>query len=274
MRKLSVITIIMIFLMISSLSAAGINKIVASQSTIEADRVIVPIELNNIQEMSALDLPLEFSEGVTLEEVAFAGTRAENFDFTAAKIDNEENMVVLGLIPMVYGEKDDLMPGQGEIARLIFRIDDPELPELNISAVSVENHYPMFVYTESVEGAGMTRVLEPEFSDITIALAQNPGEVEEVLPTEFALKQNYPNPFNPSTNVQFDLPAAAHVNLEILNVLGQKVRTLVDEYREAGSYTVVWNGLNDYGGTAASGVYFYRITAGENQAVKKMMMLK
>ena len=274
MRKLSVITIIMVFLMISSLSAAGVNKIVAARSTIEADRVIVPIELNNIQEMSALDLPLEFSEGVTLEEVNFAGTRAENFDFTAAKIDNEENMVVLGLIPMVYGEKEDLTPGQGEIATLVFRIDDPTLTELNISPVSIENHYPMFVYTESVDGAAHTRVLEPEFSSITIALAQNPGEEEEILPTEFALRQNYPNPFNPSTSLLFDLPAATHVNLEILNVLGQKVRTLVDDYREAGSYTVIWDGLNDYGRTAASGVYFYRISAGENQAVKKMMMLK
>jgi hypothetical protein len=274
MRKMSVITVIMVFLMMSSLSAAGVNKIVAARSTVEADRVIVPIELNNIQEMSALDLPLEFSEGVTLEEVSFAGTRSENFDFTAAKIDNEENMVILGLIPMVYGENADLAPGAGEVARLIFRIDDPSLAELNISPVSLENHYPMFVYTESVDGAAHTRVLEPEFSEITIALAQNPGEVEDVLPTEFALKQNYPNPFNPSTNLMFDLPAAAHVNLEILNVLGQKVRTLVDEFREAGSYTVTWDGANDYGRTVASGVYFYRISAGENQAVKKMMMLK
>ena len=75
MRTVSIISIILVLLMISSLSAAEVNKIAAPKVTVDVDKVIVPIELNNVQPMAALDLPLKFSDGVTLEEVSFAGTR-------------------------------------------------------------------------------------------------------------------------------------------------------------------------------------------------------
>jgi hypothetical protein len=274
MRTVSIISIILILLMISSLGAAESNSIAAMKATVDADKVIVPIELNNIQAMAALDLPLEFSEGVTLEEVTFTGTRSENFDFTAAKIDNEKGTVVLGLIPMVYGEKADLTPGTGEIARLIFRVDDQDLESFELKATTLESHSPMFVYTEEVNGEGQTKVTTPEFSDLVIALAGSSGDIPEAVPSVFALRQNAPNPFNPSTDIAYDLPVAAHVSMEVLNVLGQRVKTLIDGFREAGSHTVTWDGHDDYGSACASGIYFYRITAGADQAVKKMMMLK
>ena len=273
MRTVSIISIILILLMISSLGAAETNSIAAVKATVDVDRVIVPIELNNVQAMAALDLPLEFSEGVTLEEVSFTGTRSENFDFTAAKIDNENNNVVLGLIPMVYGESSDLTPGEGEIARLIFRVDNQDLESFELKATTLESHSPMFVYTEEVNGAGQTRVTTPEFADLIIALSGS-SEEPEAVPSVFALKQNAPNPFNPSTDIWYDLPAATHVSMEVLNVLGQRVKTLVDGFREAGSHSVTWDGRDDYGSACASGIYFYRITAGADQAVKKMMMLK
>lgn len=94
------------------------------------------------------------------------------------------------------------------------------------------------------------------------------------LPTEFALSQNYPNPFNPTTTVNFDLPNKSDVSIKIYNVLGQVVNTLVDESLEAGSYKVEWDGNNDNGLHAASGVYFYKIVAGDFVQTKKMMMLK
>lgn len=273
MRTVSIISAFLMLLMISSLNAAEVNSITALKSTIEVDKVIVPIELNNVQDMAALDLPLKFSEGVTLEEVSFAGTRSESFDFATAKIDNENGTVVLGLIPMVYGEKPDLTPGSGEIARLIFHVDDPSLKTLELGVTTLEGHSPMFVHTEMVNGEGQTIVTVPEFPDLTVALANASG-VQAEIPTTFALKQNAPNPFNPQTDISFDLPVATQVKLDILNVLGQHVKTLVDEYREAGSYSIIWDGHSDGGSAVASGVYFYRITAGNDQAVKKMMMLK
>ena len=274
MRTVSIISIILVIMMISSLGAAEVNKIAAVKAVIDVDKVIVPIELNNVQAMAALDLPLQFSDGVTLEEVIFTGTRAESFDFAIAKIDNENNTVVLGMIPMVYGENTDLTPGEGEIARLIFHVDDLSLQSLELNTFATEEHTPMFVYTEVINGEGRTMVATPEFSNVMVALSGGAPVEPSLIPTAFALRQNAPNPFNPSTNISFDLPVASQVKLEILNVLGQQVRTVLNEFHEAGAHSVVWDGRDEYGSTTASGIYFYRITAGEHQAVKKMMMLK
>jgi len=94
------------------------------------------------------------------------------------------------------------------------------------------------------------------------------------LPQEYALAQNYPNPFNPGTMVAFDVPADGHVNVSIFNVLGQKVRTLVDRDCAAGRYEQEWDSRDDNGNPISTGVYFYRLTAGEQVLTKKMLLLK
>jgi alpha-amylase len=96
------------------------------------------------------------------------------------------------------------------------------------------------------------------------------------LPTVFALSQNYPNPFNPSTTITYDVPQGKNVNVKIVvyNSLGQPVRTLVDERKFAGSYSVVWDGNSDSGTAASSGIYFYKIKAGSFEQTKKMTFLK
>jgi hypothetical protein len=94
------------------------------------------------------------------------------------------------------------------------------------------------------------------------------------LPTRFALHQNYPNPFNAATIVKYDLPKAADVRISIFNVLGQRVKTLMDEKQEAGFHEIRWDATNDQGGTVASGVYFYRIEADDFTKSKKMLLLK
>ncbi len=94
------------------------------------------------------------------------------------------------------------------------------------------------------------------------------------LPTEFALDQNHPNPFNPSTVIDFALPTASKVSVNIYNVLGQVVKTLVDKELTAGYWSVTWDGTDNAGNITTSGVYFYKIKAGSFQSTKKMMMLK
>ena len=109
---------------------------------------------------------------------------------------------------------------------------------------------------------------------------QNPAVVAGVLelqstPREFALHQNFPNPFNPDTTIKYDLSESADVTLQIYNVLGQVVRTLVaSEAQNAGRYQIRWNGMDDRGVSVSSGIYFYRISAGEFQNVRKLMLLK
>jgi len=89
------------------------------------------------------------------------------------------------------------------------------------------------------------------------------------VPKEFKLEQNYPNPFNPSTRIQYQLPTNARVTLKVYDILGSEVATLVNEEQEAGYKEVQFNGSN-----IASGMYVYRLQAGEYVSVKKMMVLK
>ena len=108
-------------------------------------------------------------------------------------------------------------------------------------------------------------------------LAAGLGTVNEdnkITPSEFALSQNYPNPFNPSTEISFSIDQALDVNLSIYNMLGQKVRTLTDGAKNAGSHTVQWNGIDDMGISVSTGIYLYRLTSGSKSVTKKMAFMK
>jgi hypothetical protein len=96
----------------------------------------------------------------------------------------------------------------------------------------------------------------------------------ESTPQAFRLAQNCPNPFNPQTAISYCLPQDGHVRLVIYNVAGQKVRTLVDEHQSAGEKEVSWDGRDRQGNYAASGVYFYKLRAGQSCATKKMLLMK
>jgi hypothetical protein len=99
-------------------------------------------------------------------------------------------------------------------------------------------------------------------------------EAPDGLPTEYKLLANYPNPFNPTTEISYQLPEAAHVTLAIYNIEGQQVRTLVDGVVGAGEHVVEWNATSDAGQRVASGVYLYRLTAGDYTESRKMLLLK
>lgn len=95
-----------------------------------------------------------------------------------------------------------------------------------------------------------------------------------VTPEAAELWPNYPNPFNPSTTIRYSVPATAPTTLSIYDILGRRVRTLVDEVKETGTYDVTWDGRTDAGTPVASGVYLYRLSAGEGVLIKRMMLLK
>jgi hypothetical protein len=94
------------------------------------------------------------------------------------------------------------------------------------------------------------------------------------VPTVFSLEQNYPNPFNPNTTIRFSIPRPTKIVLTIYNILGQRIATVVNEFKDPGEYSALWNGRNEQGLPVASGMYIYHIAAGEYTAAKKMMLLK
>ncbi len=93
-------------------------------------------------------------------------------------------------------------------------------------------------------------------------------------PSQIALAQNYPNPFNPETVINYQLSISTRVELSIYDLLGKKVRTLVDEHQTAGERSVKWDGKNSRGVTASSGIYIYRLKAGGQVVSRKMLLMK
>ena len=85
---------------------------------------------------------------------------------------------------------------------------------------------------------------------------------------------NDPNPFNPTTTISYQLPADSKVHISIFNIKGQKVKTLVNEILPAGEHSAIWNGRDSNGNRVGSGIYFYKLKAGDFQKVKKMILIK
>jgi len=98
--------------------------------------------------------------------------------------------------------------------------------------------------------------------------------VKDSGPAVFSLSQNHPNPFNPETSIGYTIGASSLVKLDIYNVSGQLVRTLVDGYQEQGRHTAVWDGRDESGKKVSAGVYLYRLRAGGFIETKKMMLLQ
>jgi hypothetical protein len=89
------------------------------------------------------------------------------------------------------------------------------------------------------------------------------------IPAHFSVTQNYPNPFNPTTTIRYSLPIATHVRLKIYNALGQEITQLVSQHMDAGTHTSEWN-ASGY----TSGIYYYRLEAGNFVGIKKMVLLR
>ena len=90
----------------------------------------------------------------------------------------------------------------------------------------------------------------------------------------FKLSQNYPNPFNPSTTIEYSVQATDNIQIKVYNTLGQLVKTLINEIKTPGEYSIVWNGKDDNGSVVASGAYFYQIQTKDFVSSKKMILLK
>ncbi len=108
----------------------------------------------------------------------------------------------------------------------------------------------------------------------TMTIVTDVDDDIDILPRHFGLSQNYPNPFNPATTIRFELAARATIKLMVYNVLGQVVTVLLDETLPAGEHCAVWDGTDDHGNRAASGIYLYRLETVDFVDVKKMVLLR
>jgi hypothetical protein len=203
------------------------------------DRIVAGVELEIEFDPDQVTMLDPVSSPLTTELQFFAGVK--------------DGIQKIGMVDL--SGKNFLPPGEGIL--VILRVKGNDLSSVRIAKATL-------VDLDS-------RPLAVELSgELNLGAAKGPDS----RPQCFSLSQNYPNPFNPRTSIEYTLPQDAQVRLTVYNVLGQKVATVVDEHQAAGFKTVWWDGKDAEGDELSSGVYFYRLTAGEFSEVRKMMMVK
>ena len=177
----------------------------------------------------------------------------------------------------------------GLISAFVFGLNSNEVSAIQMGRQVLDGGGAMWLSTASyklssslaqsvagVQGGATKKVYTGFWNPWVVETSPVEWEEEDFsqLPKEFDLRQNYPNPFNPTTVIEYALPKASLVKIQIYNILGQKVRNLVDELQEPGYKTIYWDGKDDRGNEVSSGVYFYRIEAKDFVKCKKMTLLK
>jgi len=240
----------------------------------------VPVRLTgNDIGISAMSIPLRFfSPHLTLDSVSMEGTVWGGSFAVYSVIDNNLHTVEITVLPT---EQTDPLPAavfsDGIVAVMHFTVSPSAVSQsLPIDSIYEDNQVfgDVHEYTQIIisDNTGMSSYF-PEYI---------PGEIEvrlptgiddplshNALPSDFALNQNYPNPFNPTTVIGFGLPTASQVNLQVFNILGQNVKTLVDRPMEAG-----WHEVEFDGGDLPSGIYFYRLRHDNGSQARKMILVK
>jgi len=143
---------------------------------------------------------------------------------------------------------------------------------LNEQALKINIFFEKIKFvTPSVSNFEFVDVVVDEKS-ATVAMVDN--QLSKQIPVEWHLGQNYPNPFNAETSISYQVPMHSHVTIEIFNLVGQRLCTIVNEDKIPGTYKVIWNGKDDQGRSVGSGIYIYRMKAGEFNSFKKMVLVQ
>jgi hypothetical protein len=290
------------------LDIAIIAQIFANSAEFDA-----AIDLNNDGEISILDiasiatvfgqnvsgkdvkeLAAVVSNGVnTRASLAVATTSAEFGDDIELRVSLADLTAFAGYQMTISYNPEDYELRTAEAgqymadAQGLFLYNDNKAGEVTIGSVVTG-----YLGREALEGAGEVAVIRLRWlghqnSDVSVTNIQvmdrgmhlnvidNQVIAKPVpVPDKFTLAQNFPNPFNPTTAIRYAIPEASHVRLVIYNLLGQKIRTLVDEEQDAAFRRIVWDGQNDVGVRVASGLYIYRLEAGDFVQSKKMVLMK
>ncbi len=227
-----------------------------SERVVAGELVAVDVSLANVEALVSYGFTLNY-ETDKFEFVSVAPADEDLLKSTGGEIPMFfHHLVADGQVEVANGlVNGTAVSGGGDIVRFVFRV----LREFEDNARFEIANGLVFDPTNLSNPAVVAGVLELQST-----------------PREFALHQNFPNPFNPDTTIKYDLAESADVTLQIYNVLGQVVRTLVaSEAQNAGRYQIRWNGMDDRGVPVSSGVYFYQISAeGKFHQVQKLMLLK
>ena len=221
---------------------------------------------NKLNDISELVLPARFDTSMmAVDSIVYDQSLPSYLDRFFA-FDNQEGLMRLSLASTI--PDSFWLAGQSSLATIWFTARD----KMGHSLVQ-----PIFDDTLSptvVTSYGDSATPVVLAGSVSVSSPTSVTQSDLDLPGDFELKQNYPNPFNQNTIIEYSVPYSSQVELEIFNILGQKVVTLVDGKVGAGNYSIEWNGRFSSGREAPSGIYFYRFRSGQISLVQKMVLLK
>ncbi|MCL2062827.1 MAG: carboxypeptidase regulatory-like domain-containing protein [Candidatus Cloacimonetes bacterium] len=148
--------------------------------------------------------------------------------------------------------------------------DNVPFPDLVLETTFTERGLEVGEYEYSIKAVYWAGDSEP----VSVIVNITGSDSDPSIPMETVLRGNFPNPFNPVTTISFDIREEGHVRIDIFNIRGQRVRTLINEEMTSGKYSLEWNGNDDNGRNVSSGVYFYRMTAVDFNETKRMVLMK
>ena len=236
--------------------------------------VAMTIYALNEETLVDLQIPLEYSShNLAFDSVTFGGTRGILAGKSRGFYSDSVGRQVL--ISLEYFDSAPLAPGSGAVAVAHFTIS-AAAPDFSTITVGTAPYLTVQGLEFTTDAASGSRVVEPSFNEgvVTVDVSTDAIDGDKTLPSSFSLAQNYPNPFNPTTTIAFATPVASHVTLDIYNSLGQKVRRLIDGQLNAGEHNVEFDARDSGGSSLASGVYFYRLSAEQFTATRKMALMK
>jgi len=238
------------------------------------DTVAIPITVSTDSIIGLAQFVVEFDSSIIQfqnavvgkDVVGFTLIQNPNLPFATTTSGTNDNVLI-----QVSGGGPNTVSGQGK-----------EMARLKFAVVSNSGNSPLS-FDQTVNHTYLTT---PELKDIAgsninfvdgsleiVPTNVRPGETIAA-PSSLILYQNYPNPFNPETRIEYELPRPAKVIIKVVNLLGQEVRTLVDRDKPAGYFEVLWDGKDNEGHRVSSGVYLYRMEAGDFVQIKRMLLLQ
>ncbi len=248
---------------------------VENLTTNPGKQIAVDVFLYNERNTMNLSVALDYGNDslLHLDSISFTGTRG---NIANKNIQTSRANHMLWVL-LEYGEATPLAPGSGALFTMHFTLDSL-LKDTNLIIDSTSFYAPenntFLVLTAADGNQKITPIFNYGEINVDIITAVEDITEEGLLPESYALSQNYPNPFNPTTQIEFSLPSAGYVKLEVFNVLGQSVRRLVDQYLSAGVHRVTFDSRSDSYQPLASGVYLYRLSCDDFSESRKMILLK
>jgi hypothetical protein len=203
--------------------------------------------LKNVESVKGLQAVLYLKNPLVLDTADIIFPRAKMMTAQVKSVGKEVSIILWNY------SNTPIEPGDSTIFRLPIQLTDNNLDSVKVMVSTGVNNAVSMVGAKQID-------------------------IRNMIPRDWMLYQNYPNPFNPSTTIEFDVPEITgkipRVAVQIFNVLGQKVRTIERGIHDVGRYSVRWDGISENGVRVASGVYFYRLLAGDYTSTKKMVMIK